>query len=165
MHNIVADIPVFMMISSLLSILSFLWELAKKLAHVNFFALFLLVPASVIVVLSILFLGKRKRLLANGLRAEGEVTGFKYRFANTILSRFPVIRFVTADNRIVEAPYSVTTLFVFYEKGSKFPVIYDADKPEDFLLDTESAGGVLIWMAIAGGIGMGLWAIYMFTVG
>jgi hypothetical protein len=80
---------------------------------------------------------KRRRIFSKGIAVKGEVVDFKLRFSSKILSRVPIIRFMTEEGRVIESDYTTSAIGMHFEKGMGVTIIYDKDKPRSFFLKDE----------------------------
>lgn len=96
------------------------------------------------------------RLAKSGVKVEGVVFSVESEVDVNIgsqytngSSRYPIIRFVTADNEWVTQKYNVSA-FPGYKAGDKVTVIYNQEKIAEFILDDTSTKiiGYFFWLGI-----------------
>jgi hypothetical protein len=90
------------------------------------------------------------RLAKSGVKVEGVVfsvdaevdVNFGSQYSGS--SRYPTIRFVTAEKEWVTQKYNVTT-FPGYKAGDKVTVIYNPENITEFILDDNSTNSLAIF--------------------
>ncbi|RFZ84561.1 DUF3592 domain-containing protein [Mucilaginibacter terrenus] len=96
---------------------------------------------------------KRKKLLRSGIRVVGTVAGFAPR-ADADSLPIPLIRYVTADKKILTEQYDVAVSSADkYSEGQKVEVIYDPDDASSFVIDNKTTRYLWLFF-MAGGVAL-----------
>jgi hypothetical protein len=86
---------------------------------------------------------KKKRLLREGEETEGEVSEIVEASGDDVTEYFPVIRFITAKNEIIEKVVPDLMISGVVEEGVKLRILYNPQQPDDFLVKSNRS----IWMS------------------
>lgn len=102
---------------------------------------------------SIYMLRQYDQIEKNGLETEGVVFDMdSSNISDTATSIYPIVRFLTADQQWITQKSSVSLIPGSYKRGQKVTVIYHSDKPSAFFIKSNSTRGILIAIAVVGGI-------------
>lgn len=86
---------------------------------------------------------KKKHLLKEGEETDGEISEIVEATGDDVTEYFPVIRFVTKKNEIVEKIVPDLLISGVVREGAKVKVIYHPENPEEFVVKSARA----IWTA------------------
>lgn len=86
---------------------------------------------------------KKKRLLKEGEETDGVISEIVEATGDEVTEYFPVIRFITKRDQIVEKIVPDLLISGVVQEGAKVKVIYHPDHPEEFVVKSSRA----IWIA------------------
>ena len=102
-----------------------------------------------------------KLLSENGEKSEGIVFSSEEAKNSKFNMRYPIIRFLTKKNEWITKAVDSGFILSNYKQGDKVNVIYDPNKPEDFMI--ESKWQILISRSLLfAGIGSLLIGLFLF---
>ncbi len=102
---------------------------------------------------SIYMLRQYDQIEKNGQETEGVVFDMDSSdISDTATSIYPIVRFLTADQQWITKRSPVSIIPGSYKKGQKVAVIYRVDSPSDFFIKSNNTRGILITIAVLGGI-------------
>jgi hypothetical protein len=100
----------------------------------------LLIPIFIGVVLiwlSIKIQAKYKQLLNSGERSEGIVFDLERSKNSDSIAQYPIIRFLTKKEVWITKRVDLGISFSTYKQGDKVNVIYNPEKPEEFMVESK----------------------------
>ena len=115
----------------------------------------------VFIILAMTFLAKRKTIIQNGIEAKGIIFDFKGSEINQSFMKYPIIRFVTKEGTWITKTSDYS--FPFLKKGKDVIVIYNKDKPQEFIFKTSFDASKLVYIFLILGVAfllIGLWLAY-----
>ena len=112
---------------------------------VNVVAIILMVAGIALVIASVYSIKSARKLSQKGMTTEGIV----YDFGD---DGYPIFRFTSASGEWITQQCKTGITHTGYKRGEKVTIIYDADKPADFIIKSNFGDLGAILMAI-GGIG------------
>jgi len=116
----------------------------------------IMIAVSVVLIVTALYLlMKMTRLAKTGIKAEGVVFDLEISDSNSNMGtlgkvRYPVIRFLTSDNKWITETYKLGSTAGLYKKGAKITVIYNPENPREFSIDNRSSRILLVVLACVG---------------
>ncbi len=120
----------------------------------------------VFIIVSMTLMSKRNKIIQNGIEVEGVIFDFEAsHVSNNNFLKYPIIRFVTEEGLWITKTSDYS--FPFLKKGSKVTVIYNKDKPEDFIFKTSIDISKLAYLFLIPGIIIlliGLWFAYRYLI-
>ncbi len=86
---------------------------------------------------------KKKKLLRDGEEVDGEISEIVEATSDEVTEYFPVVRFITRKNQIVEKIVADLLISGVVQEGAKVKVLYQPENPEEFVVKSAKA----IWIA------------------
>ena len=107
-----------------------------------------------------------KKIIENGVEAEGIIFDFKQDQFNSDIdfrdnSKYPIIRFVTKENKWITGQSLIKISSSFFKEGQKVNVTYNSENPTEFILKTKISWNTLLNLFLPLGIGLASYGIYL----
>ena len=114
-------------------------------------------------------IGKKKRIIQNGIEVDGIIFGFEYERSSSSSNvnnlKYPLIRFLTKEGEWFTEKSDYGSNISFLKKGTKVKVIYNATNPKEFIFKTSFDFSKLNYLFLVAGIIffiIGLWLAYKY---
>ena len=90
-----------------------------------------------LIVVSLKIQSKYRELLNSGERTEGVVFDLEKDIKTDFNHQYPIIRFVTKKGEWITRPTDLGISLSTYKQGDKLNVIYNSNKPEEFMIESK----------------------------
>ena len=105
-----------------------------------------------------------KKIIVNSVETEGVIFDFEKNQFNSSSddnSKYPVIRFVTKENKWITGQSLINISSIFFREGQKVIVTYNSENPTEFILKTKISWNTLLNLFLIVGIGLTVYGIYL----
>ena len=127
-------------------------------------ALILILLGLVSILVVVHYFLKVRELSKTGVKTEGIVFDTESEQMSGVASQYPIIRFTTQNEEWITEKYMIGIIPGMVKKGKKVQVIYNPEKPSEFIVQSPIFTPVFILMASVGLVFLGVGIFKLFVI-